>query len=125
MPRNSLTVGIAGLGAVGLNVARRLEQGIPGLVLVAVAVRDRDKAKRNLPGAGERIPIIAAEALAETCDIVIECLPPPLLRSVALSVIERGKIFMPLSVGQLLDNWDLVDRAKQTGASGHLWILGA
>jgi aspartate dehydrogenase len=116
VPRNALKIGIAGLGAVGLNVARRLEKGIPGLVLAAVAVRDRDKARRNLPGAGDRIPIVAAEALAETCDIVIECLPPQRFRSVGLSVIERGKIFMPLSVGQLLDNWDLVDRAKQTGA---------
>ena len=116
MPRDALKVGIAGLGAVGLNVARRLEAGIPGLALAAVAVRDRDKARRNLPGAGERIPIVPAEALAETCDVVIECLPPQLFRSVALSVIDRGKIFMPLSVGQLLDNWDLVARAKQTGA---------
>jgi aspartate dehydrogenase len=109
-------VGIAGLGAVGLNVARRLEEGIPGLVLAAVAVRDRDKARRNLPGAGERIPIVPAEALAETCDVIIECLPPLLFRSVGLSVIDRGKIFMPLSIGQLLDNWDLVERAKKTGA---------
>jgi len=116
VPRNSLTVGIAGLGAVGLNVARALEEGIPGLTLAAIAVRDRDKARRNLPGAGERIPIVAAEALAQTCDIVIECLPPQLFRSVGVSVIDRGKIFMPLSVGQLLDNWDLVERAKKTGA---------
>ena len=85
-------------------------------MLAAVAVRDRDKARRNLPGAGERIPIVPAEALAETCDIVIECLPPQLFRGVGLSVIDRGKIFMPLSVGQLLENWDLVERAKQTGA---------
>jgi aspartate dehydrogenase len=116
LPRDPLKVGIAGLGAVGLNVARRLEEGIPGLVLAAVAVRDRDKARRNLPGAGDRIPIVPAEALAETCDVVIECLPPQLFRSVGLSVIDRGKIFMPLSVGQLLENWDLVERAKQTGA---------
>jgi aspartate dehydrogenase len=116
VPRNALKVGIAGLGAVGLNVARRLEEGIPGLVLAAVALRDRDKARKNLPGAGERIPIVPAEALAETCDIVIESLPPQLFRSVGLSVIDRGKIFMPLSVGQLLENWDLVERAKQTGA---------
>jgi aspartate dehydrogenase len=114
--RNELKVGIAGLGAVGLNVARRLEAVIPGLALTAVAVRDRDKAQRNLPGAGERIPILPAEALADTSDIVIECLPPQLFRGVALSVIERGKIFMPLSVGQLLENWDLVERAKQKGA---------
>ena len=30
--------------------------------------------------------------------------------------IARGRIFMPLSVGQLLDNWDLVDLAKAKGA---------
>src|SRR6202034_973244 len=69
-----------------------------------------------LPGAGDRIRVVAAEALAETCDIVVECLPPQLFRTVALSVIEAGKIFMPLSVGQLLENWDLVARAKETGA---------
>jgi aspartate dehydrogenase len=116
VPHDVLKVGVAGLGAVGLDVARRLDAGIPGLALAAVAVRDRDKARRNLPGVGERIPIVPAEALAETCDVVIECLPPQLFRSVGVSVVDRGKIFMPLSVGQLLDNWDLVERAKKTGA---------
>jgi aspartate dehydrogenase len=112
----TLKVGLAGLGAVGLGVAQRLEAGIPGLALAAVAVRDKDKARRNLPGAGDRIPVVAAAALAQSCDIVVECLPPQLFRSVASSVIEAGKIFMPLSVGQLLENWDLVARAKETGA---------
>jgi aspartate dehydrogenase len=116
MPRQTLKVGLAGLGAVGLEVARRLEAGIPGLVLTAVAVRDQEKARRNLPGAGDRIPIVAAEALAQSCDVVVEGLPPTAFRAVASSVVEAGKIFMPLSVGQLLDNWDLVERAKQTGA---------
>jgi aspartate dehydrogenase len=114
--REPLKVGLAGLGAVGLDVARRLEAGIPGLVLTAVSARDHDKAKRNLPDAGSRIPIVAAEALAETCDLVVECLPPAMFRAVASSVIERGKLFMPLSVGQLLENWDFVARAKDTGA---------
>lgn len=116
MPRNILKVGIAGLGAVGLGVARRLDGGIPGLVLAAVAVRDRDKARRNLPGVGARIPVVLAEVLAKSCDVVVECLPPLLFRPVALSVIDEAKIFMPLSVGQLLANWDLVERAKQAGA---------
>ena len=114
--REALKIGLGGLGAVGLDVARRIEAGIPGLVLTAVSVRDRDKARRNLPQVGDRIPVVAAEALAETCDLVVECLPPAMFRAVALSVIERGKLFMPLSVGQLLDNWDLVARAKETGA---------
>jgi aspartate dehydrogenase len=111
-----LKVGLAGLGAVGLGVARRLEAGIPGLVLAAVAARDHEKARRNLPDAGTRIPIMAAEALAQATDIVVEGLPPELFRAVAVSVIDAGKIFMPLSVGQLLENWDLVERTKTTGA---------
>jgi aspartate dehydrogenase len=116
VPWDSLRVGLAGLGAVGLGVARRLEAGIPGLVLVAVAVRDVAKAKRNLPEAGKSVAILSVEALAQSCDVVVECLPPQLFRAVAISAIEAGKIFMPLSVGQLLENWDLVARAKQTGA---------
>jgi aspartate dehydrogenase len=114
--RETLKVGLAGLGAVGLDVARRLEAGIPGLALVAVSARDWDKARRNLPDAGTRIPIVAASALADSCDVVVECLPPKLFRDLAISAIERGRIFMPLSVGQLLENWDLVERAKATGA---------
>ncbi len=106
----------AGLGAVGLDVARRIEAGVPGLELAAVSVRDKEKAQRNLPEVGARIPVVAADALAQSCDVVVECLPPTMFRAVALSVIDRGKIFMPLSVGQLLDNWDLVARAKEKGA---------
>ena len=38
--KKTLRVGIAGLGAVGLDVAKRLIAGVPGLTLAAVAVRD-------------------------------------------------------------------------------------
>lgn len=116
MPERTLKVGLAGLGAVGLGVARRLEAGIPGLSLAAVSVRDAAKAKRAIPAIGDRISVVPAEELAASCDIVVECLPPTLFRAVAESVIDRGKIFMPLSVGQLIENWDLVARAKATGA---------
>ena len=43
-----LTVGIAGLGAIGLEVARALDRGIPGLRLGAVAVRDPETARPQL-----------------------------------------------------------------------------
>ena len=114
--REPLKVGLAGLGAVGLEVARRIEAGIPGLVLAAVSVRDAQKARANLPSIGDGIPVEAVEALAQSCDVVVECLPPALFCTVASATIERGRLFMPLSVGQLLENWDLVARAKQTGA---------
>ena len=113
--RAPLRIGLAGLGAVGLEVARRLLAGVPDLTLSAVAVRDEDKARRALPQLGT-IAIKPATALADDCDVVVECLPPPLFRDVAISAIDKGRIFMPLSVAQLLDNWDLVERAREKGA---------
>ena len=114
--RQALTVGIAGLGAVGLEVAKRLIAGVPGLRLAAVAVRDAEKARRALPQAGDSIPVRKATELADHCDIVVECLPPALFREVAISAIDKGRIFMPLSVAQLLENGDLVERARNHNA---------
>ena len=114
--KQPLNVGIAGLGAVGLDVAKRLIAGVPGLKLVAVAVRDADKARRALPQAGDSIPVRKATELADYCDIVVECLPPALFREVAISAIDKGRIFMPLSVAQLLEHSDLIERAKINGA---------
>jgi aspartate dehydrogenase len=111
-----LRVGLAGLGAVGLAVARRLDAGISGLMLAAVSVRDIDKARRNLPCMANGLRTCVPEALAEHCDIIVEGLPPAAFRPVACAAIESARIFMPLSVGQLLENWDLVDRARETGA---------
>ena len=110
-----LLIGLAGLGAVGLEVARHLIAGGPGLTLAAIAVRDAEKARRALPQI-DSIAIKPATALADDCDVVVECLPPALFREIANSAIDKGRIFMPLSVAQLLDNWDLVERAKQKGA---------
>ena len=114
--KKALRVGLAGLGAVGLEVAKRLITGVPGLTLAAVAVRDVEKAQRALPQVGSDIPVRKATELANDCDIVVECLPPALFRDVALSAIDKGRIFMPLSVAQLLENDDLVERARQKGA---------
>ncbi len=114
--KEPLRVGIAGLGAVGLEVAKRLIAGVPGLKLTAVAVRDAEKARRALPQVGVSIAVRKMSELANDCDIVVECLPPALFRDVALSAIDKGRILMPLSVAQLLENGDLIERAKQKGA---------
>ncbi len=112
-----LRVGIAGLGAVGLEVARRLIDGdVPGLTLAAVAVRNAEKARAALPQIGDMIALRTPTTLAEDCDIVVECLPPALFRELAISAIDKGRLFVPLSVAQLLENGDLIERAVQTGA---------
>jgi len=112
-----LKLGIAGLGAIGKAVARAVDAGaVPGIRLVAVAVRDPAKARDAL--AGHRTPprIVSLAELAEAADIVVECLPSQHFAAVAGPAIERGRIFVPLSVGALIDHMALVERARETGA---------
>ncbi len=110
-----LRIGLAGLGAVGLPVARALLSGIDGLSLGAVAVRDMDKAKRALP-ALDGVRFAAPSDLARDCDVVVEGLPPTQFRDVAEPTVDAGRTFMPASVGQLLEHPDLIERARAAGA---------
>jgi aspartate dehydrogenase len=114
--RQIYTVGIAGLGAIGGVVARRLAAGIPGLRLEAVAVRDTAKARAWLEANRIEADIVPLAELPRRCDVVVECLPPARFAEAAAPVIEAGKIFVPLSVGTLLAHVDLVERARETGA---------
>ena len=111
----TLTVAIGGLGAIGLDVARALDRGIPGLRLVAVAARDRAKAEANLAGFAHRPEIVDLASLAQA-DIVLEAAPAAIFEAIALPAIDAARIFMPSSVGALLPRMHLVERARATGA---------
>jgi aspartate dehydrogenase len=110
-----LSVGIGGFGAIGINVARALDAGIPGLTLAAVSANDREAAAGRMDGFRTKVPVVGLGDLAAQADIVVECAPAAVFREVAVPAVEAGRIFMPLSCGQMLDNMDLVERAEETG----------
>ncbi len=109
-------VAIGGFGAIGQEVARALDAGIPGLTLAAVSGRDQAKARRALDGFRQAVPVLPLAELAAAADIVVECAPAAVFRELALPVIEAGGTLVPLSVGQLLVHEDLVPMAERTGA---------
>ena len=53
--------------------------------------------------------------LSDAADIVIECAPAKLLRSIVAPFVESGKTAVVLSAGALLENEDLIELAKQNG----------
>jgi len=111
-----LSVGIGGLGAIGLPVARRLVAGLPGLSLTAVAARDTGRAVARLAALGISVPVVSLAELAQRADIIVECVPSHAFREIAEPAIDAGRIFMPLSAGAFLEHFDLAARAEQRGA---------
>jgi aspartate dehydrogenase len=111
----SMTVAIAGLGAIGLPLARALDAGVDGLRLIAVSARDVERARARVAGFGTPPPIVALDALAEA-DVVVEAAPAAIFDQVAEPAIAAGRIFVPASVGALLPRMHLVEKARASGA---------
>lgn len=118
--QNVLRVGLAGLGAVGRTVSRRICDGFDGYEVGAVSVRREDRARTFLDELGCPAPVVAVEQLADHADVVVEALPASLFRTLLEPALDRGRDVVVLSCGALLDNWDLVERAERTGARIHV-----
>lgn len=111
----TLRIAIAGLGAIGSAVARRLDAGIEGLSLVAVSGRDLGKTAAAVASFRSRPQVMASSRLSEVADVVVDCAPGPQLGEIAGPALDRGKIVVTANAAVLLDRMDLVDRARKGG----------
>ena len=112
-----LRLAIAGLGAIGMSIARRVDAGgIEGMTLAAVSVRDQQKAQERLSDFANPPELLPLDALGDRADVIVECVPAAHFLEVARPALEKGRIFMPLSVGVLLTHMELVDLAREKGA---------
>src|SRR5271156_1863333 len=110
-----LRVAIGGFGAIGKAVAERLDQGIEGLTLAAVAARDVARAAAAMADFARPAPVAPPGRLWGGAGIVGESAPPAVFRDIAEPALAHGRIVMVLSSGALLDNFDLVDLARRHG----------
>ena len=108
-------VAIAGLGAIGRALARRLADGVPGLELAGVAVRDRSKAEAWMRDEGIDCPILTLPSLPDYADLAVEAAPAAVLADICRPMLSAGKKVMVLSAGALLPRPDLIDLAREAG----------
>ncbi len=115
--RKDLTVAVAGLGAIGMRVARSIDAGkIEGMRLVAVSANNRQRAAGRVADFNTPPKVLPLDELPEVAAIVVECAPAAVFAELATAAIERGRCLMPLSVGALLDHPALIERAEETDA---------
>jgi aspartate dehydrogenase len=113
--RDNQRVAVVGLGPIGRKVVEALDKGIDGLVLAAVSVQESAKHRDFLAGLSKPPVILPIDGLADIADLVIECAPARLVRSIVAPFVSRGKTAVVLSAGALLENEDLIALARQNG----------
>lgn len=110
-----IRVAVAGLGAIGRVVARRLAEGLPGLALTAVAARDTAAARAWLDQEGMTCPMLPLAQLPTAADLAVECAPAAVLDEVCRPMLTAGKRVMVLSASALLQRDDLIPLAQAHG----------
>ena len=110
-----LAVGIIGYGTIGRVVARALDAGIDGMRLAAVATGRRDKAAAAMAELAQPVEIMSIAAVADCCDIVVDCAPKAVFRDIAETALGRGRILVTVSGAGILANPDIEDLARDNG----------
>lgn len=112
MSTGARKVAVAGLGAVGMKVARALAEGMDGLELVAVSASDVARAQARVSGFPQVPQVLDMAALPQVADIVVECLPPALFRALAGPVLAAGRTLVAASAGALVAHEDILAQAN-------------
>src|SRR5260370_41160311 len=86
-------VAIAGLGAIGRTVARRLADGMPGLTLACAAARDVAKAKAWLEKAKVSRPLLVLTAFPRSAELPLEIAPAVIPERIRRPILTPGKPF--------------------------------
>ena len=101
-----IKIGVAGCGALGTIVCNALKDGIKGYDFVGIS----DTEEKDFD-----VPNMSFSALADACDLVVECLPPAIVPALAQEVLSRDKDLMMISACALLlspEINDMVDASK-------------
>jgi aspartate dehydrogenase len=110
-----LKIGVIGCGAIGVEICKAVDSGIVRAKLVAIYDRNKEHCEKLLGILKNKPEITSPAELISVADIVIESASQAAVREFGLSVLEKGKDLMVLSVGALLDSRllnELVHTAK-------------
>ena len=108
-----MRIGVAGLGAIGRQVCRAVDEGIPGLTLGGVTARDRERAERFLKTLTAPPPFLDLAGLIAESDLIVEASTQAHLREMAPTVLGAGRDLVVLSCGALLGRSDWVELAAR------------
>ena len=115
-----LTVGVVGLGAIGRRVCQALDEGLPGVTLVAATARDRTRGEAFLKSLGTPVPFVSLDELVAAAEVVVEASTQAHLAEIAPKALGAGRDLVVLSCGALLGRADWVALADRHGCRIHV-----
>lgn len=117
---NKIKVAIVGCGAIGSELAKFIDRGMEGIELAGVCDKNRKKLRELVDNLLSKPEILSLEEAVEKADLVVETASVDAVEEVLKLVIEKKKDALILSIGGILKNPSLLEKAKEKGCSIYL-----
>lgn len=109
---------LGGFGNIGQQIAGKLTSADEtDIKIVAIAARDKNKARQVAAGFGLTVPVISANEAPQFDAMLVECATFDGFRDVVEPTLRAGGKVIAVSVGALVKNMDLLDIAKSNKAT--------
>jgi aspartate dehydrogenase len=109
---------LGGFGNVGQQLARTIQNDPDcNIEIAAVSARNLDAARERLATYDLNVPVVSAAETPEYARVIVECATYDGFRDVVEPAVMAGCHVVAVSVGALAVNLDLIDLAKQHGAT--------
>ncbi|MHC1587018.1 MAG: aspartate dehydrogenase [Candidatus Syntropharchaeia archaeon] len=98
-----IRIGVFGCGAIGTEICTAVDN-FDEIEVVAIYDRHPEKMEKLIKTLKNPPKILKIDRMVEEVDLVVECASQSAVHKIALSVLEKGKDLMIMSVGALLDD---------------------
>jgi len=113
-------IGIVGCGAICKALLQAAERGQLPVRVAGVTSRNEQKAREFLAGFKSPPPYRSLSELIAECGLIVEAAGGHVVAALADKVFAAGKDLMVISIGALLDQPEIIERARRTGCRLYL-----
>lgn len=108
-----MKIGIVGCGAIGKEIARAITKKVIPAQLVAVCDKDISRSQSLVKKIHSKARITTLQKLVSLSDIVVESAGIHAVKEIAEQCIKKKKTLVIMSVGYLLSDINLIERAQK------------
>jgi aspartate dehydrogenase len=111
-----LKVGIVGVGTIGGEICRAMDEGLVQTTLIGICDVDSAKAQSLARSLKRSVPVMAPTDLIEASDLVVEAASKAAAPAIIRQALERSRDVLVMSVGGLLEHAaELIGLARKQG----------
>lgn len=115
------SIGIVGVGAIGKEIARAIDDGTIPARLAAIWDRQAGEAEEFAATLRQKPKVLPLAELVKECNIVVEAASQAAVKEVALAALSNSKSVMIMSVGALSDK-QLLEQIRSLAKEHHCSI---